>query len=97
VEWSSGINAGNLAEREKAMGEIFSFLEWCIGIIFFIWFGCTLSSINSRLGVIAGRVAADEPARLEASKPCVKCGAGVPAAAWYCTHCGGRTDGRAAS
>jgi hypothetical protein len=74
------------------LNELASFIGWVIGVAFFIWFGCTLASINSKLGVIAAHAVANSSMRPEpvASKPCSKCGASVPAAAVYCTLCGGR-------
>ena len=72
------------------MEEFFSFLGWVIGVVFFIWFGCTLAAINNKLGVLVEKALEDqrEIATAGPTKACGKCGVTIPASAVYCSYCG---------
>ena len=76
------------------MSEIFSFIGFVITVIFFAWFGSTLSSINSKLGVIA-KCAQDtsplRPADGVKTRICGRCSATVDASAKMCGYCGARS------
>jgi hypothetical protein len=84
------------------MSDVFSFIGFVVELVFFIWFGLTMNSINRRLGEIAedsSRQTAllasitkaakpPEVADQTPKKPCVSCRNPIPIAAKYCVYCG---------